>query len=351
MGIEEEIAQRLNAGFQPMALIQEGYRKSTVYKVAARARPNTEVAPIGLWRVETAQNLATTYIRPGQSVPLSLTFQNVSATPLLVTRWGLTPAWLMSQNMWHFNDEDCVLAPGQKFRLKPISIPVPADLQFDEYELLFGATTSAIDPATRVTMPTSFQYGTPPFILKVQPPPTGQTVFISHSARDLPDVRRIARHLENNGVEAIISEDDPEPGVLLDVAEGGKFARDIDRSSLVIVLLTHEAMNSPWVAKEIQYALERHKPLIPLKETSVQITWNVEWIEFSRTESQDQWIPRLFDYVHRKLGTAQQRDAALKATIGITLAALVLGLGILIGVALGAAAATASATTNGTPPD
>lgn len=330
MGIEEEIALRLNEGSTPADLISQGYRKSTVYKVASRDQTNMDVVPALQWRVQLSPDPASTYVLPGQTITFTPTIRNTGLTPLLVTRWGMMPKWLVASNQWYYNDEEAIVAPSQSRRLQRISIPVPAGLPLDEYEMLFGVTATVIDPTTRTTLPTATIWATPPFLLKAQRRPTGRAVFLSHSVADLALVRPIARHLENNGIEAIIAEDAPQPGALLDVTPQGKFGRDIDRSSIVLVLLTHEAMHSEWVNKEIEYALAKQKPLLVLKEQGLDIRWNVEYVEFSKTESQPQLTARVFEYISRKF----QDDAGLKFLLGVLAVAVVFALGMMVGAAI-----------------
>ena len=330
MGVEEEIAHHLAEGASPAELIDQGYRKSTVYKIASRDRSTLEVVTRTAWHVNLSPNLSTTYAAPGKSIALVPTIQNTSTTTLFVTRWGIMPAWLISQNAWWSQDEEFALAPGQSRRLKSLNLPVPPDLPYDEYELVFGAHISGVDPVTRAILPSSIQWASPPLLLRVQLRPTGKSVFVSHSVADLPDVRRIARYLENHGIEAIIAEDEPDPGVLLDVADGGKFAREIDRSAVVLVVLTKEASESEWVQKEINYALGKGKPLIVMKEAQLKISWSREYIEFSRSESQPQLMARIYNYISKKI----QAEPQLGLIAGILGAALVFGVGVMAGMAL-----------------
>lgn len=84
--------------------------------------------------------------------------------------------------------------------------------------------------------------------------------FISHSSRDQPWVDWIAKEVESIGVRAYLAQHDPKPGELL----SDKVRREIANSDAVIVLLTVNGYNSPYVQQEIGVAIEQGKLIIPL---------------------------------------------------------------------------------------
>ena len=85
-------------------------------------------------------------------------------------------------------------------------------------------------------------------------------IFFSHSTLDLPTVRSIKDEATIAGVEVYIHEDHPEPGT--DLTE--KLTQAIAASDAVIVLVTANAVPSPFVNQEIGVALGKQIPVIPL---------------------------------------------------------------------------------------
>jgi len=79
----------------------------------------------------------------------------------------------------------------------------------------------------------------------------------------------------------VIAEDIREPGVVLKE----KFQRLIRESKFLLALLTEEGVRSQWVQEEVDHARSISKPLLLLKERSVSIPSDLEWVEFSRTDS------------------------------------------------------------------
>jgi hypothetical protein len=76
-------------------------------------------------------------------------------------------------------------------------------------------------------------------------------VFISHSYEDQSLVRRIAEGLRKNGLEVWLGETDLMPGENW----AQKVSKALDDSQAMVVVITPNAMRSPWVHQEIAYAL------------------------------------------------------------------------------------------------
>lgn len=76
-------------------------------------------------------------------------------------------------------------------------------------------------------------------------------VFLSHSHTDAPLAARISAALEENGLEVWDSDRDLMPGDNW----AGETARALENSEAMIVLLTPAAFSSPYVKREIEYAL------------------------------------------------------------------------------------------------
>ena len=82
-------------------------------------------------------------------------------------------------------------------------------------------------------------------------------IFLSHASEDKPAVRRIRDHLPPH-VQVWLDEDE------LDL--GSRFPKVIeqtihDRSDFVIVFLSRHALQSEWVARELDWALQREQEL------------------------------------------------------------------------------------------
>jgi len=82
------------------------------------------------------------------------------------------------------------------------------------------------------------------------------------------------------GFEPAIAEDIPEPGVELTE----KIQEKIREATIFLVIFTEHSIRSEWVKKELAYAEQLQKPIIPLKEESIAVDFPIEWIEFSRNE-------------------------------------------------------------------
>src|SRR3954452_23271524 len=82
------------------------------------------------------------------------------------------------------------------------------------------------------------------------------TVFISYSSLDKHLARRIARRLLHSGAQVIIDEVDLRPGLIL----AAELQRQIARSTHLIVIWTEASADSPWVAKEIEFACAIPEP-------------------------------------------------------------------------------------------
>lgn len=90
-------------------------------------------------------------------------------------------------------------------------------------------------------------------------------IFFSHSTKDAPLVERICARGEAAGLRLYLAEHDHQAGKQL----AGKIQRAIDRSRVVLVLLTLDNFEAPYVHQEVGYALKGRKLVIPVVERSV----------------------------------------------------------------------------------
>lgn len=108
-------------------------------------------------------------------------------------------------------------------------------------------------------------------------------VFLSHSSRDKPLVRRIDRRLRDHGLETFLDEAELEAGDDLPA----RFRKAIGSASHVAVVWTPHAAASSWVARELRFAASRlfRRPLIaPLLFTApgdTPLIHNIKGIDFS----------------------------------------------------------------------
>lgn len=91
--------------------------------------------------------------------------------------------------------------------------------------------------------------------------------FLSHSSEDGALAKSMQQHVRAIGVELYLAEHDPQPGKQLSM----KIRRAIERSHVVLVLLTKAGVASPYVQQEIGYALRCDLPVIPLVERGVPL--------------------------------------------------------------------------------
>ncbi len=102
-------------------------------------------------------------------------------------------------------------------------------------------------------------------------------VFISHSRKDTPVARQLARRLSEAGLKVWFPEDEILPGDNWAL----KVGQALEESDLMVVLVTPHAFESEWLKEETQYALtaEQYKGrLIPVflgpqSETSSDMPW------------------------------------------------------------------------------
>src|SRR5215813_11010057 len=102
-------------------------------------------------------------------------------------------------------------------------------------------------------------------------------VFISHSSKDTPVARQLARRLSEAGLKVWFPEDEILPGDNW----AKKVGQALEESNLMVVLITPHAFESEWLKEEIQYALTAGRyqgRLIPVffgseSEASSDVPW------------------------------------------------------------------------------
>lgn len=86
-------------------------------------------------------------------------------------------------------------------------------------------------------------------------------IFISYSRRDNDIMRRLVKHLRNQGVMAWVDNEKLIPGTPIWEEE---IERAIKAASAVVALMSPDSKNSEWVRREISLADQNHKRIFPV---------------------------------------------------------------------------------------
>jgi TIR domain len=314
MGIEEQIALRLQQGAAPRDLIAEGFRKSTVYKVLEALRPHQAPTPSPLLFVQLSTD-RTSY-PPGAAAQTSFVLTNHSATDLYVFQAGVRPEWL-SPTEWIPTTVRKLLTPGDTMPIR-LTLPIPADIELGEKELLFGVQGQWVGPQS--TSPSTSIMWTNPLIIRVQRPRTGTKVFLSHSVFDMSWVSRLETTLEDNGVatEVAPTTTDSAPRQAIDAAE-------------ILVAVITDAVRLPAALQEIAYAQSRRKQLVLLRNRTLATLVPAElaalpWVDVDFSLGKATILMYLFNALQQSI---EQRAATRKKEQEDALGAIILGLGAL----------------------
>ena len=322
MGIEDEIHELLLQGSLPRDLIQQGYRKSTVYKVHNSLTTNSIPVSQSAWLVEGI-TFGKGRLLPGDIAQVSFELKNNSPADLYVYRTGIQPEWLYQENVWYPQELRILLASWEKKKVT-VSFPIP-DLALGEYEMIFGLEGQFLSPDLKFAPTVNSPLWTTPATVEIKHP-INCRVFVSHSTQNLSLVRQLQEYLDNFGIEGIVAEDISQPGVILEE----KFEKMIKQSDYFLGLLTYEALQSGRVIKEHNYAFKIQRPLILLKEEGVNVESPVEWVNFSRYAPIEDLAAKVF----KAMESMQQM--AKKQSLSPPPPALVVGiLAFLAGLALG----------------
>lgn len=312
MGVEDEIEDFLRQGYNPQQIIGKGFKKSTVYKVYQTIKSYSMPVNPPQWSIEDIMPWPFRY-QPGQNASVSFSFKNSSDRDIYLHRLGLHLEWMKDGHEWFAQEVRDLIRPNQK-RFFSFIIPVP-QIALGEYEILFGAEIQYL-PATDYADLAKQTQWTEPLIFQVKLPIKGTKIFISHSTLDIQIVRELEKRLDNQGLQTIIAEDIPEPGSELEA----KFKKGIQDSTILLALLTENSVRSKWVIMETEFARLIGKPIIPLKEKSLQYEGEIEWVPFSKYDNPDV----IFGKVMGAIGRIQPQTSPVGAIIGICILAFLL---------------------------
>ena len=87
------------------------------------------------------------------------------------------------------------------------------------------------------------------------------TVFVVHSAEDLPVVRQLLRGLPSNGYSHWISSASLQAAAQAESTIAGA----IEQSAVVLVVLSPDSLKSSWVAAEVDIAVKTERPLVAVQ--------------------------------------------------------------------------------------
>ncbi len=310
MSTEDEIAKRLLQGYTPAQLIDEGFKKSTVYKVNQDIKAHLMQTTKSEW---TIANIYPPEPRalPKQTKSISFQFENASGRDMYLYKIGIWTEW-MQKDTWVAQDVRDLIKPGQK-RYFNFLLSVPDNIALGEYSMTFGVEMQYL-PANEY-QPLRTQW-TEPLVFHVKEPLKNLCVFLSHSTKDMTLVRQLEKQLDNYGVTVVIAEDRKSPGAELQQ----KFEKLIQECPIFIALLTEEGANSQWVINETNYAKQLRKRMILLKEENVSIQTDREWVSFSRNDPPEILLKKIMDAINQV-----QESSPIGAILGIGLLALILG--------------------------
>jgi len=90
-------------------------------------------------------------------------------------------------------------------------------------------------------------------MIEMEDKDTSKSIFLSHSSKDKFFVRTLADHLRSYGIKVWINEAEINIGDSLTE----KIGRAIENTDYVGVVLSHNSINSEWVQRELQIALQK----------------------------------------------------------------------------------------------
>jgi hypothetical protein len=120
--------------------------------------------------------------------------------------------------------------------------------------------------------------------------PPDFAAFISHAKGDQKRAREIAALLEARGLKCWIAPRDVRPGQ----SYGDEIIRGIEKSRAFILILSKASNDSPFVAREVERAVSKRKPIFPIRIEEVEpssalelFVSSTQWIDaFSGSDSQ-----------------------------------------------------------------
>jgi hypothetical protein len=150
----------------------------------------------------------------------------------------------------------------------------------------------------------------------------GQTsvdVIISYSRTDSDFVDRLEADLKAHNLTVWVDRRKLEGGQVWDA----EIRSAIDHCRVLLMVISPDALDSPWVTKEYQYALKRHKEVIPLRlyptgELPPELQ-RLQWVDFLLTMNFESTYPahlqELLKAIHLRIERYTADEAARRATL------------------------------------
>jgi hypothetical protein len=317
VGIEEQIASRLQQGAEPKDLVAEGFRKSTVYKVAETLRTHHAPTPAPL----VAVNLVPDKDRylPGDVAQLRFGLTNYSSIDLYVFQAGVRPEWLEA-TQWIPSLQRKLVRPGETLPVR-LSLPIPPELALGEKDLFFGVQGQWVGPESR--SPANEIMWTTPLLLRVQRNWTGATVFLAHSVHDVSLVSQLESTLDDNGIRTLVAE------------SSAALPTQVAMADFLVAVLTDSGARLALAAEEIVQGVALGKTPILLRDTSLAAlvpptVAHLPWINVDFSQGAASIVTRLFaelNELNAKRVQKKEQDDAL-GVILLALGALAAGIAL-----------------------
>ena len=109
----------------------------------------------------------------------------------------------------------------------------------------------------------------------------GRDIFLSYASRDAAAAQRICEHLEAAGVSVWMAPRDVPAGALYADA----IVRAINACRSLVLVLSHDSVDSSHVGKEIERASSKRKPVVAVRLDDSELTPSLEYFL-----SESQWI-------------------------------------------------------------
>jgi hypothetical protein len=317
MSTEDDIARRLLQGYTPIQLINEGFKKSTVYKVNQEIKARLMQTTKPEWMITNIYPPEPRAL-PQQTCSLSFQFENTSGKDMYLYRIGVSTEWMQS-NTWVAQDVKDLIKPGQKRDFNLI-LSVPDNIALGEYSMTFGVEMQYLPSNEYQPLQTQW---TEPSVFHVKEPFRNIRIFLSHSTEDMTLVRQLEKQLDNYGIKVEIAENINSPGAELKQ----KFESLIRECNIFVALLTEEGVNSQWVQSETNYAMQISKPVILLKEQNVSLQSNYQWTPFSKYDPPEILLKTIMDAINHIQGVRPE-ISPIVPILGVGLLAFLLGLAL-----------------------
>src|SRR5271170_7597803 len=110
---------------------------------------------------------------------------------------------------------------------------------------------------------------------------SGRDVFVSYASQDAAVANSIVEHLEGQGVRCWIAPRDVKPGAQYADA----IVRAINEAKAVVLVMSGSAVVSSHVAREVERAASKRKPIIPFRIDTAVLNPELEYFL-----SNSQWI-------------------------------------------------------------